>query len=81
MDISFAYPSGEEGGNLLVQMISTCLRCARGGGGVSTLWSVQMMIEAYCLVVTFQCIRKNKYLKNRVGQTLQNVGVEMYSML
>ncbi len=34
--ISLAYLSGEEGGILLVQMISTCLCCAKwkGGGGV-----------------------------------------------
>jgi hypothetical protein len=39
--MSLAYPSGKEGGILLVQMMSTCLRCAYikvgGGGGVSTL--------------------------------------------
>ncbi len=33
MAIFTAYPSGEEGGNFLVQMIATCLRYAYGGGG------------------------------------------------
>jgi hypothetical protein len=28
IDISLAYPSGEDGGILMVQMISTCLRGA-----------------------------------------------------
>jgi hypothetical protein len=38
--ISLAYPSGEEGGVFLVQMIYTCLRCAyrKGGGWVSNLF-------------------------------------------
>ncbi len=36
--VSLAYPSGEEEGNFLVQMISTCLRYAYRGGGVGTLW-------------------------------------------
>ncbi len=37
--ISLAYPSGEEGGNLLVQMISTCRHGLRGRGeGVGILW-------------------------------------------
>ncbi len=35
IDISFAYPSGEEGGILLVLIVSSCL--SRRGGGVSTL--------------------------------------------
>ncbi len=35
MATSLAYPSGEEGGNFLVQLISTCLR---KGEGVGTLW-------------------------------------------
>jgi hypothetical protein len=35
-----AYPSGEKGGILRVQLISTCLHGVYGGGGrgVSTLW-------------------------------------------
>ncbi len=38
-DISFAYPSEEEGGILLVQMIYTCLRGEKrkGDEGASTL--------------------------------------------
>ena len=32
MAISLAYPSGKEGGNLHVQMISTCLHGLRGRG-------------------------------------------------
>ncbi len=37
--VSLAYPSGEEGGNFLVQMISTFPSpCVEGGGGVGTLW-------------------------------------------
>ncbi len=31
--ISLAYPSGEEWGNFLVQIMSTCLSYAGGGGG------------------------------------------------
>ncbi len=36
---SLAYPSGEEGGNFLVQMISTCIPSLRGRGGVGALCS------------------------------------------
>ncbi len=37
--ISLAYPSGEEGGNFLIQMISACLRYRGGrGDGSSALW-------------------------------------------
>jgi hypothetical protein len=37
---SLAYPSGEEGGSFLVQMIFTCLRLhIEGGGGVGALCS------------------------------------------
>ena len=44
--ISLAYPSGEEGGNLLVQMISTCRHGPRGrGDGVGTLWCYLDMRE------------------------------------
>jgi hypothetical protein len=32
--MSLAYPSGEEGGNFLVQMISTCFSRVEEGGGV-----------------------------------------------
>jgi hypothetical protein len=31
--IPLAYPSGEEGGTLLVQMISNCVHCAERKGG------------------------------------------------
>jgi hypothetical protein len=38
MAMQLAYPSGDEGGILLVQIISTWLRTVEeGGGGVSTL--------------------------------------------
>jgi hypothetical protein len=37
--IPLAYPSGEEGDNFLVQMISTCVATRRGRGeGFGTLW-------------------------------------------
>ncbi len=35
-----AYPSGEEVGNLLVHIISTCRPGFGGGGGISTLCNV-----------------------------------------
>jgi hypothetical protein len=46
LHISLAFPSGEEGGILPVQIISTCLRFAqrKGWGGVSTLW-IYLSIE------------------------------------
>jgi hypothetical protein len=33
LSVSLAYPNGEEGGNFIVQMISSCLPSRRGGGG------------------------------------------------
>ncbi len=36
--MSLSYPGGEEGGNLLVQMISTFRHGFRGGGGAYNLW-------------------------------------------
>jgi hypothetical protein len=46
--LSLVYPSGDEGGNFLVQMISTCLRYAyrKGGGGLGTLWA-GVLLGAY----------------------------------
>ncbi len=36
--VSLAHPSEEEGGNFLVQIISTFPSPRVGGGGVGTLW-------------------------------------------
>jgi hypothetical protein len=49
------YPSGEEGDNFLVQMISTCLPSRRGRGvvGVGTLWVgvVELGRENYAKII------------------------------
>ncbi len=44
MSISLTYASGEEGGNYFVHMISICHH-GLGGGGVSTLWLLQDLID------------------------------------
>jgi hypothetical protein len=46
--ISLAYPCGEEGGILLVQMISTCLlaaHCRKGGGSATCVLDENGFIE------------------------------------
>ncbi len=45
---SFAYPSGEEGGNFLVQMIFTCLRYTSRKGVVSRRPVSQLQCCLYC---------------------------------
>jgi hypothetical protein len=71
---------GRKEGILLVQMISTCLRCAWGGGGVNTLCSGQIfkddvnglpsnsdicwMLSRYCLLL---CLKPRGEYDNYVG--------------
>ncbi len=46
LNISLAYPSGEEGVILLVQMVFTFPRCPdMKGGGVSTLWNGRLLLK------------------------------------
>jgi hypothetical protein len=47
---SLAYPSGEEGGNILVQMIFTCL-CYEGGRGSAPCGTNLINAEVCCKVV------------------------------
>jgi hypothetical protein len=56
--ISLAYPSGEDGGNLLVQVISTCCHGFRGRGRevVGTLWTVRtLLVEGASLLCDVEC--------------------------
>ncbi len=54
---SLAYPSGEEWGKILVQIISTCLRYTQrmGGEGIRCLWYFPIM----CITVSFNSEAKN----------------------
>ncbi len=53
MVISLAYPSGEEGGMILVQIFSTCISIIEGGGSATlgrTLWAGLKRVYKYSVV-------------------------------